>query len=534
MGGAIIQLVAYGVQDIYLTGDPQITYFKVLYRRHTSFAIESVAQYFSSTANFGETVSCTISRSGDLVGKIYLCVDLPAIPIFMNNHEIDTIKKFAWVKNLGHALIQEIIIEIGGKIIDRQYGEWMHIWSELTNRQDHALNKMIGNISDMNEFSNGKPGYQLYIPLEFWFCKNNGLALPLIALSSSDIKISVQFRKLEECYRIGPTHSIEILEDIVPFEPGNYIEQSINGETIYGYVIEYDYIQKKLFYIKIQCSTANKKFFEAYNDDKNPFNMIGQDTLFPQFRPHHNGAISNDNAIPNNPTTHIPYRIYNSVNKCYCTPKPNSREIIEPINIPNKPQFVNAFLYVDYIYLETNERNKFASRNHEYLIEQVQFNQEIGVKSSSIKQNLTLNHPCKAHYWVIQLDNIVGPGTINDLFNYTNSHINSHAESIMEHANLLLNGRSRFGERDATYTNLIEPYEHHYRSPSVGINVYSPSIYPENHQPSSAINMSKIDNITMQMRLKNTINPQNTAKIRSYTINYNIFRVLYGMGALAF
>ena len=540
MGVGIIQLVALNVQDAYLTGDPQITYFKMVYRRHTNFAIESVPQHFSSTANFGETVTCSISRLGDLISRTYLYVEVPAILVPCNKPG----KKFAWVRNLGHALVQEVSIEIDGKVIDKQYGEWMHIWSELTSHHDEPLNKILGNIPNMYEFSAEKPAYNLYIPLEFWFCRNNGLSLPLVALSSSDVKFTITFRKLEECYRIGPTHSIEISEDIVPFEPGDYIEQTINEQTIYGYVINYDYLTKKLGYIKIQCPSANKTMFESHQDDANPFNME-TDVLFTQFSPG-NSAPGRESTpdlqkIPDNNDQHVPYRIYHSLTRHYCTPRPNTRELFEQDALI-KPHFVKSFLYVDYVYLDTTERNKFINTSHEYLIEQIQFNQEINVKSSNIKQNLTLNHPCKAHYWVVQLDSLVGPGTINDLFNYTTSHIripvNSdktkfYGTNIVEKSNLLLNGISRFGERDNIFTNLLQAYSHHHRGPSIGINMYFPSIYPENFQPSSTINMSKIDNTSMMMRLKN-IGPQNTAKIRSYTINYNILRILLGMGGLVF
>ena len=555
MAGGLIQLVAYGVQDIYLTGDPQITFFKILYRRHTNFSIESVVQNFTSTANFGETVSCTLSRAGDLVGRVFLYVEIPALPKFINQNDDDPIKKIAWVTNLGYALIQETYIEIGGKLIDKQYGEWMYIWSQVSNKQDHALNKMIGNVPLVYEFSNGKPGYQMYIPLEFWFCRNTGLALPLVALASSDVKLTVTFRKLEECYRIGPTHSIEVLDDIIPFNQGDYIEQTINGQTINGYVIGFDYLQKKLYYIKINSPSSSKKAFESYQENTtniwkvspairniggfnpNPvYSSINQQLLLPK-------EILHNINFPNN----APYRIYNSITKTFVTPKPNSSEYIEQVYLSNKPQFVNSFLFVDYVYLDTEERNKFARSNHEYLIEQVQFNQEIGIKSPNVKQKLSLNHPCKAIYWVAQLDSLVGCGTINDLFNYTTSPMRHpkndylsnkqerfYGKNLVSDANLVLNGRDRFGTRTSDYFNLVEPLEHHYRGPVSGINVYSFAIYPEDHQPSSAINMSKIDHSNMQMRLQNIITSQNTAKIRTYTINYNVLRICFNLGGIAF
>ncbi len=111
-----MQLVAYGAQDIYLTGNPQITFFKVVYRRHTNFSLESIQQTFNGTVDFGKKVSCTVSRNGDLIHKVYLQVDLPSVDPTGGN--------FNWVENIGHVLIDEVSIEVGGQLIDRHYGEW--------------------------------------------------------------------------------------------------------------------------------------------------------------------------------------------------------------------------------------------------------------------------------------------------------------------------------------------------------------------------------------------------------------------------
>ena len=489
MAGGLIQLVAHGIEDLYLSSDPQITFFKVLYRRHTNFAVESVQQNFSSPANFGDTATCILSRAGDLAGQIFLYVQMPAIPKFINpdTGTEDLIKKMAWVNNLGYALISEVFIDIGGKQIDKQYGEWMYIWSQVTNRQDKGLAKMIGNIPEIYDFSNGKKTHELYIPLEFWFCRHNGLALPLVALASSEVKISVTFRRIEECYRIGPTTSIEMKDDIVPFSAGDYIEQTVNNQTIRGYVIDYDFLQKRLHYIKIHSPTALKTTFESDENDPS-------------------------------------YRIYNTSNNLYANPK--GTEKIENSKLPYQPRFVNSFLYVNYIYLDKEERLKFHKNNHEYLIEQVQFNQELNIKSPNVKQKLALRHPCKAHYWVAQLD---VNESMNDHFNYTHK-----GKDMVKKANLIVDGHERFGERDSDYFNLIQPYQHHYRGPSPGINVYSFSLHPEDYQPSSTMNMSEIGQVFMQMKLDNSVSPYNTAKVRSYTINYNIFRIYLNVGGLAF
>ena len=181
------------------------------------------------------------------------------------------------------------------------------------------------------------------------------------------------------------------------------------------------------------------------------------------------GIIDNVNYKNN-----IPFRIYNSLTYTYCTPKPNIIEMIETITLPYPPRFVNAFLYVNYVYLDTDERLKFARSNHEYLMEQLQYNQEIGIKSPNVAQNLALNHPCKAHYWIAQLDSLVGTGTINDVFNFTTSHIRYpdgrlYGIDLVKNAILLLNGRERFTVTVGEYFNLIVPYVYHYRGPVTGI-----------------------------------------------------------------
>ena len=534
MAGGLIQLVATGIQDLYLTSDAQITFFKVLYRRHTNFSVESIQQDFTTKANFGQTVNCSFSKIGDLIHRIFVFIEIPIIPKFVNpdTGEEDNVKKFSWVHNLGYSILQEMYIEIGGKIIDKQYGEWLFIWSQVSGRAPIALDKMIGNLPIIYEYSNGKPGYQLYVPLEFWFCRNVGLALPLIALTSSDVKLTIKFRKLSECYRIGPTHSMEVLEDIVFFEPGDYIEQIVNGQKIYGYFLKFDYIKKKIYYIKI--GTRN---FESFSE--NVYDM-DYDGIVNQKYP---AKIMNANFVKN-----IPFRIYKSSTKIFCTPKPNSEENSESTDFTPEPQIQNSFLYVDYIYLDKEERKKFMTTNHEYLIEQMQFGQISGVSNNNVKVKLFLKHPCKSMYWVAQLDNFVGLGTINDLYNYTWSPIhnimydcdfrrkyeNFYGTSLIEKSDLILNGKSFFNITDWTWFNYVKPYQHHYRGPITGINFYSFSIYTEDHQPSSTINMTKIDDINMQIKLNNVVNNLNTAKIRFYTMNYNVLRIYLGRAGMAF
>lgn len=296
MSGGLLQLVAYGAQDVYLTGNPQITFFKVVYRRHTNFAVESIEQYFSGNTNFGKKSCCEISRNGDLITQTFLKVCLPEIK-FCGDFTCFGHVEFAWVRRLGHALIEYTELEIGGSCIDKQYGDWLTIWYELTHEvgQEYGYAKMIGDIPmltdvstlswDSPEINFLKPAYRLYIPLQFYFCRNNGLALPLIALQYHQVKIYVLFRPA------------------------------------------------------IQCYIASSAYQRG----------------------------------------------------CDCL------------------ELDDASLWVNYVYLDTEERRRFAQVSHEYLIEQLQFTGEecIGL-CNSVKAKLNFNHPCKALYWVTRLGNYHG------------------------------------------------------------------------------------------------------------------------------
>lgn len=386
MSGGLLQLVAYGSQDVYLSGNPEITFFKVVYRRHTNFAIESIEQTFNGTVDFGRRVSATLSRNGDLIHKMYLELDIPATTGGTG---------FAWVNYLGETIIKEVEISVGGTRIDRQYGQWLHIWGELTLSKgiEDTYKVMVGETSALTTPGATTPAAKLYVPLQFWFCRNAGLALPLIALQYHEVKIDVEFRPVSECY-VGTAGSTPVL--------------------------------------------------------------------------------------------------------------------------------TNASLYCDYIFLDADERRQFAQNAHEYLIEQLQFTGSEAFSASSVRQKLNFNHPCKEIVWVAQLDSVAAA---NGWVDFTSSG----GDHLVD-AKLLLNGQDRFSTRKAGYFNLVQPYQHHSRGPAVGIYSYSFAMNPEQHQPSGSVNMSRIDNSTLQLSFA-TSDP---IKLYTYATNYNVFRVLSGMGGLAY
>ena len=539
MGGALMQLVAYGAQDVFLTGNPEITFWKVSYRRHTNFAMESIEQTFNGQADFGRRVTCTISRNGDMAYRTYLQVTLPEINQGMAAASTDGVYA-RWLDFPGEQLISQVEIEIGGQRIDRQYGDSMHIWNQLTmtSEQQKGYFKMIGHTTQLTYLTdpqfeavngpcasssgpnqvcaprNALPETTLYIPLQFWYCVNPGLALPLIALQYHEVKINLDIRPIGECL---------------------WAVKSLTAGTGGS-----------------QAATA------AYQQS-----------------------------------------------------------------------LVAASLYIDYIFLDTDERRKFAQNPHEYLIEQLQFTGDESVGSSSNKIKLNFNHPCKELIWVVQPDSNVdycssldagsllfktlgaqpfnytdavdalpnaihafgGPketagagnfitgsglfemaGAVDGVFattasanaadwasttNYqfanssgtvpSGSYVSDAGTFVLAEtaldmhcwgenpvvtAKLQLNGQDRFSEREGSYFDVVQPYQHHTRHPDTGINVYSFALRPEEHQPSGSCNFSRIDNAVLQLVLSSpTVSGTATAKVRVYAKNYNVLRVMSGINS---
>jgi hypothetical protein len=215
MTGGLLWLAAYGAQNEYLTGNPQITFFTAVYRRYTNFAIQNVNQYFTGNGDFGQKVYCLIDRIGDLMNQVFLRVKLPSLEEYNYTDENGNLVEYFWVNSVGHALIKIIEIEIGGVVIDRQFGLWMQIWSELTvpSGKKDGYYSMIGKSESPVNLSNNK-ALDLYVPLTFWFCKNIGCSLPLIAIQSQEVRINVTFRQFSE---------LIISSDGKPFK-GNNVE----------------------------------------------------------------------------------------------------------------------------------------------------------------------------------------------------------------------------------------------------------------------------------------------------------------------
>lgn len=445
-GGGLLQLVATGKQDLFLTGNPQISFFKMVYRRHTNFAVESQAMYFDGTPNFGQRITCLIPRRGDLLGKTYLEVVLPQISDTDGN-------LLSYTNSIGHALIQEITFEVGEQEIDRQTGEWMEIWTQLTTPagQRDALNEMIGRVEPYNmvdlQPGMSSDGLHLLIPLQFYFCSNPGMYLPLLALQYSPIRINITLRPLQQLFWIPPPQA--------PFTQENWMPAVST---------------------QVSCTT----------------------------------------------------------------------------------QIVSMQLWGDFVYLDVEERRRFVTGTHEYIIEQVQYTPPYSLTAAQTTATISVefNHPIKEFIFVVQRDAM---DNRNEWFNYSNlaigeqtpilvlPYVNSNSPSgridMISSAKLQLDGYDRFSERNGQYFRLSQPYDHHTTTPvNSFIYDYSFALRPEDAQPTGTMNASRIDSITWQIQMNQVLsNPlmplwqqRGNSHIVVYGHNYNIFRVINGFGGVLF
>ena len=435
MGGGLMQLVAYGAQDIYLTGQPQITFFKSVYRRHTNFAIESIQQTINGSVAPGARVSVTISRNGDLLKNLWIQYN-PALLVPAGGSTM-------LASDLSHSLLQILEIEIGGQLIDRHYGMWLTVWRDLSELNSTGSQGEItaggaepsinGTVPASTRYSRMAYTHQggaatstvsapseAYIPMRFWFCKNPGLAIPLIALQYHEVKFNIQF-----------------------------------------------------------ALTA--------------FSMYSSGT-----------AVNNLASA-------------------------------------------NVAVYADYVYLDTTERRQFAQNAHEYLIDQLQTQQEGSSGTTTANTiRLNFNHPVKELIWVGQattltssssVDEVAGGATPSSIINLApgGSPVSGTAVPAAVsglQTKIILNGTDRFTARNIKYFTRNQVWDCHtgFGATAVpdSIAVYSFALRPEEHQPSGTCNFSRID--TAQLWFQGDyVNALNI-----YAVNYNVLRIMSGMGGLAY
>jgi len=469
MTGGIMSLLAVGAQDVYLTVEPQMSYFKQVYQRPTNFGMQSIRIAFNSAPVLGQstgTFICQLGRYGDLIKDIALQLTLPAI-------YSDDNYRFRWITNMQHYMLVQYSVNVDTYTIDTRYGEWLDIWNEISLPIDKktAFNNLVGNTQNyMNPtnitpiviIQNNRIAYSsypvstgpnnptlaakdIYIPLDFWFCKNPALALPLIALQYQNITVNIIFNAIENLYQVYDHNT------------GLYVSPN------------------------------------TYNNLNNTNINIG---TFTQFG---GGGLS---------TVQL-----------------------------------NAYLDVNYVFLDTAERTFLAqSSTIQLIVEQVSRNTVGGSITKNSTTSLILQNPIKEFIWILRRQDAL---YYNDWANYTASQPADSSKPILNQGKFIWNGLDRFEFKPGDYFNLLQPYTYHTSTPRQGIYAYSFALYPEKIQPSGSFNATMLQTVQLQLTTNNFTPSMNSIiskyaaldssyNLTVYALSYNIFKIIGGVGQMAF
>ena len=537
-----MQLVAYGAQDVFLTGTPEITFWKVSYRRHTNFAMESIEQTFSGQADFGRRVTCTISRNGDLCYRTYLQVTLPEINQSMKGSGDEGVYA-RWLDFPGEQLIAQVEVEIGGQRIDRQYGDWMHIWNQLTVPEDQkkGYHQMMGNTTQLTYITdpsfanisgpcaaaggpsqvcaprNALPETTLYVPLLFWFCRNPGLALPLIALQYHEVKINIDFRPIGECLWAVKTLSAAAGSG----------SQSVSAAYQQSLVAASLYID----YVFLDTDERRKMAQNPHEYLIEQLQFTGDESV---------GSSSNKIKLNfNHPCKELIWVVQPDANVDYCASLEGGSTLYktlgaQPFNytdaIDALPNAVHAFGGPE----QTSGTDAFITSAGLFQDPGAMGGEEPGVQWGAVPNVFGADQSMGAAAGAT-LDGSYVSDAGTFVLSETALDMHCWGENPVVTAKLQLNGQDRFSEREGTYFDVVQPYQHHTHTPDAGINVYSFALRPEEHQPSGSCNFSRIDNATLQLVLSSaTVGGTATAKVRVYATNYNVLRVMSGMAGVAY
>jgi hypothetical protein len=543
-GGGLMQLVAYGAQDVYLSGKPEITFFKAVYKRHTNFAIECIPQTFLGNPGSGKTVSCPLTRNGDLVTNMVLKCDISGTAAAQGAGALlkpAPYGNWSWCDNVGFALIDNVELEIGGSKIDRHYGDWMYVWHSLTNdgAHDDAHNAMIGHTDAMRNMDRTTHADTLYVPLQFFCCRNNGLALPLIALQYHDVRLNFTFSKLANIVNyIGavPTDltlaNVELLVDYVFLDTDErkrfaqssheYLIEQVQftgDETVKGtnenIKLNFNHPCKALvWYVRPDEHTDSSKKWLHWDknhekalelstkifclEDSTIYTTLG---LAGSVLPAGYKVLGWDNPSTAAPNSDVSRKVHSTLGT------------LEMVKVTGEDSTV---MQGDY------KNNTDALRNDSYSL----FDFDDFVLTTPGLTEMT--RPSANANAVFANFNAV----VQQPFYFGSKLIGG--ENVVDKALLQLNGQERFKQMSGAYFNYVQPYQHFSNRAPVGVNVYSFALNPGEHQPSGSCNFSRIDNAQLVLELNSAITNTTQGTLKVYAVNYNVLRIMSGMGGLAY
>ena len=530
MSGALLQLAALGSQDPYLTSNPEISLFKKNIQRYSNFSTGTIQINFDGNGvNFGTSQTATVDNSGDLIYKMTLVIKL----------EKNTSKTWGYVNRLGHAIIDNISINVGGTELDIQYGDFMYIYNELNRNDSHDDNfdVMIGNVSSMKNIDVEHEEYTLYIPLNFWFTKSTFLTFPVCAINNQNFQVTVTLNDAIDCINykgtVEPTDLPNVTSSylLVDYVYLDVAEREKFMSVQHNYLIEQ--VQDLSDNINLQTSRVNLSF------DK-PCKYIIWATNLDRFynrNKYLSFAFDNDFEKARNEFAKL---VWLSTRNGLDMSDVNNPKIIfssDFVNIGEIPEMVtsgNTILETlankvkGIILFAENVNNKIqanATVDNVVLTENTITFEDMSKTIDEIKEgsNTTSEQ-------TLFLDNHTL--NISDVFNYGN-YINRTDNPVVSSA-LLLNGREKFQERDSNYFNSIVPYYNFNNKPTDGINVYSFSLEPMNVEPTGTINFGMINDnkeLILNIGKENKINPTyfnnfyKSGRLRLFAYNYSLLTI---------
>lgn len=564
-----MQLVAYGAQDIYLTGQPNFTFFKNNLRRHTNFSVEAIEQTFNGSVNFGKNSSLKIGRNGDLISNIYFNATISYKTSSAN-------MKAGWIKNIGTELIKSVDCNIGGQKVDKHYSEWLNIWHEVSSDDDQGdgWNTMTGNLPSNTDLKKGTGNtgdrqIEIFVPLRFWFTRHPGLTLPLISLQYHEVGLDFEFLSSNEATNRDGTVwdgttttqvdcNIDNAQCIVDYVYLDTEERKKFAQTSHEYVIEQ--VQQSSTE-SIPANTGSRSITLTFNHPvKALYWVVSQD----KWSDGSNKFLGND--LVSATKNFINRYVLSGLTRTGTRLPTGGRATFGVSNEGTITITMNSSGATDTTTSLFTENEKIEI-GIDLNKSSVHYNEIVGVLSSAhFTANTTSTFvPDMLNWNSITLGSllpaevasmVIGTGTgeleaasnvfataptvsgayANGTFVYLressnfSTNINETGQTIQK-AKLKLNGNDRFKEREAVYFNKVQPWQNSQNVPKDGVYVYSFALKPNDIMPSGSCNFSRIDNSQLEL----TFNSNNKASSATvYAMNYNVLRIMSGMGGLAY
>uniref|UniRef100_A0A6C0H151 Major capsid protein n=1 Tax=viral metagenome TaxID=1070528 RepID=A0A6C0H151_9ZZZZ len=524
--------------------------------------MESIEQTFNGTGDFGRKVQCPVVRNGDLITKMYLRVAISAGDSTAVTTGNWNNVQWAWVTSLGHALIDNVELEIGGTRIDKHWGDWLTIWNELSRKigQDRGYNTMIGNVPALTTLAQAHPAYVLWVPLRFFFCRFDGLALPLIALQYHEVRVNFEFVAVENLINFqqigtGGAKALANALGLAMTSCSLYVDYIyLDSEERKRFAqASHEYLIEALQYpgaesvvglaSKIRLNLNHPCKFLIWTTKlgrySNGSSFIGNAGRFAL-------AFAASGSAPTNANSNI----YTGEEGQVAFVTVDSNGVI----VPRSASLQAIYNYMQPVLIATENGVGVAEVNNVTLLgvalSEVFLSTPTSQYTSSTVVTFADGHTITADLSTRNSDTGNEGASKFDIFiqQYDNfgNQLDGSENPVLQ-ALLQLNGQDRFDQREGQYFNYVQPWQCFSNTPSDGINVYSFALNPEEHQPSGTCNFSRIDNATLSInfgRLRadgdaesyyqsNYIGSNGTAT-SVWAVNYNVLRVMSGMAGLAY